>query len=151
MVSYYLEKEYEKLLNYKNIAIASQENPGLNEDEIRDKLKSQNKSSDDIKKELGNEFTRILKLVNDNIIQDKTSEDILKILEKDFMKTDDPTANEFNIKDSYPYWSSTKNGEDIEGISFFSIITFDSYCSSNSSSRDGYSYDLNRVRAIRSF
>ena len=37
-----LKKEYEKLLNYKNIAIASQENPGLNEDEIRDKLKSQN-------------------------------------------------------------------------------------------------------------
>ena len=37
-------------------------------------------AQDDIKKELGNEFTRILKLVNDNIIQDKTSEDILKIL-----------------------------------------------------------------------
>lgn len=37
----YLSKEYEKLLNYKNIAVASQENPGLNEDEIRNKLKSQ--------------------------------------------------------------------------------------------------------------
>jgi hypothetical protein len=59
-------------------------------------------------------------------------------------------ANEFNIKDSYPYWSSTKNGEDIEGTPFYSIITFDSNCSSNSSPRDGYSFDLNNVRAIRS-
>ncbi len=61
------------------------------------------------------------------------------------------TVNEFNIKDSHPYWSSTKNGEDINGTPFFSILTFDSYCSSNSSSRDGYSFDLNRVRAVRTF
>jgi hypothetical protein len=37
----YLNKEYEKLLNYKNIAVASQENPGLNETEIRNKLENQ--------------------------------------------------------------------------------------------------------------
>jgi len=118
----------EKLTKYnsdpKNIEFGEKKLvPILNKHLIifENKLKSQNKSSDDIKKELGNEFTRILKLVNDNIIQDKTSEDILKILEKDFMKTDDPTANEFNIKRIVSNtWESIKY---IASIVFFPILS----------------------------
>ena len=47
------------------------------------------------------------------------------------------------------YWTSTKSGEDISGTPFFKIITFDDFCTSNSSSRDGYSLEKYRVRAVR--
>lgn len=35
-----LEKEYEKLINYEKLAVASQENPGLNEDDMKDILEN---------------------------------------------------------------------------------------------------------------
>ena len=51
----------------------------------------------------------------------KLNEDILKILEKDFMKTDDPTANEFNIKRIVSNtWESIKY---IASIVFFPILS----------------------------
>ena len=77
---------------------------------LYNKLKAQNKSDNDINNEISKEMSRVNKIVDDNILQDKTVEEIFKILEKDFEKTDDPTAKQFSPKRiASNTWDTIKN------------------------------------------
>jgi hypothetical protein len=65
---------------------------------LADRLRNQKKTEPEINKAISIEYNRVIKLLEDEIVNGKTPEQIMEILQTDFNETDDPSANKFSPK-----------------------------------------------------